>query len=249
MTDIIGKSLVLGDATAESDTLMTDYVARVMINANGVKADNAEVSGYTANANGVSFIYKPNGVSMAQIEELVAVREDLGEAKYEDTARFAENPNKEIFKIEGLESEATYSITIGGKKLVATYTGAELAEGVDISLDKNNPSAIVASKILDQLYTKRTYIAKLRSMSYVRETALYKRGVDDSVATREEIFAVLDDIINDKSSSSYAKSTANSYKENYDIQHEFYSTINLCDYNVKKLLDFDAYEVVVEKVN
>ncbi len=249
MTDLIGKSLVLNSDATKADTLMTDYVASVSISANGeISASNASVTDYTALTNGVSFNYKPHGVSMAQVETLVKVREMLAEAKYEDTARYAENPNKEIIQIAGLDADTTYSIKIGESTLAATYTGAELAEGVDISLDANNPSRLVTSAIVDQLYTKRTNLAKLRNMSYVRETELFKRGVNDATATREQIFAVLDEIIAEKPEGNYARTTAEQYKEYYDIQDSFYSTVDLCDYNVKALLDFDAYTVTVSAV-
>ena len=197
----------------------------------------------------ISFSYKPNGVSMASIDTLVEVRENLGKAEYYATERFAENPNKEMFKIEGLDAEKSYKITIGASTLAQTFTGEELAQGVDISCVAGNPSIAVMNKIVDQLYTKRTNIAKLRNMSYVRETELYKRGVDDSVATKDEIFAALDAIIAEKPVGNYARTTAEQYKEYYDIQDSFFSTINLCDYNVKKLLDFEPYTVTISEAN
>jgi hypothetical protein len=38
------------------------------------------------------------------------------------------------------------------------------------------------------------------------------------------------------------------YKEIYDELDDYNSSIDLCDYQVKKLLDFEPYKVVIEEV-
>ena len=52
-----------------------------------------------------------------------------------------EDINNEIIKVTNLDA-GTYSITIGGNKLTKNYTAEELANGVNIAIDANNPAQI-----------------------------------------------------------------------------------------------------------
>jgi hypothetical protein len=247
MVDMLGKNIIFG----KDETVGKDYVAYSEISTDGkVKADNSDVTDVKIEDGVLSFSYKPHGVSIASFEGLMEARQKLSNGKFEEgIEKYGENVNKEIIKVTGLDDGKTYTISMDGAKLKQTFTGAELAAGVDISLDKNNPSAQVVKKILEALETKRANATKIRGLGYVRETQLFKRGIDDSVATREELMKVLDDILAEfPDKNNYTHKTALNYKEMYDTLHEYYARVDLNDYKVKKLLDFDPYKVVIEEL-
>ncbi len=237
MSDIIGTNSVFGK-------LATDY------------AFCAEAKG---SADGVTFYYRPTGISMAAIDYIAKTTENGVEADvyYNNVLTSARalledqtNYNKEIIKVTGLDASATYTVTIDGVTLATTYTGEALAEGVDISLDANNPYAVIANEVSKLLVAKRNLVNMTRTMSYVNENALiYLLGghtATDEGITRDEVAAQIETIITSYKGA-YLLHCANMFMDNYDALDSYNSQIDLVNYQVKKLLDIES-EIVVAKV-
>ncbi len=240
-------------ANSGADTFVADFIS-----------DYASFVQYAAdNTNGITFSYKPTGVSMAAVDAISAT------ANYNNVLTSARslisdktNYNKEIIKVTGLDANATYSVKIGESTLAETYTGAQLAEGVDISLDANNPYAAKANAIATLVAKKRAIVSSLRDMSYVHENGLiYLLGghlATDEGISRELVEEKIDYILaaepvlgsNGKyyQYSGYIINCANVFMDRYDNYDDYLSQIDLYNYQIKQLLDFDALDVVITKI-
>lgn len=124
-------------------------VADVEINAAGnsiAKAENAKVSLTSASSSGVEYKYLANAIPMPVNSEYKYAEETLGLDVTGDL-------NKEIIKVTGL-ADGSYTITMDGTALSRTYTAAELAEGVNIATDANNPGQIAAMTAYESIEDK-----------------------------------------------------------------------------------------------
>jgi hypothetical protein len=249
MVDMYGKNLIHG----ENATKVTDYAAKTEILADGsIVTSNASVSELSVGESAVSFLYKPHGISIGYVSDFQKAKAILGddEVYIEDIAKYAQNMNQEIIKVSGL-ADGSYKIKMGTYTLTGTYTAEELAEGVDISCDANNPSRLVSDLIIKEINAKKSLFSKLTNMAYVRQNYLLPYGVNDRTDSRE----VVESRINEAhasavaSGSSFGASSTAKFMENYDALDDIHSEIDLHSYNVKKLMDFDAYQVVIEKAN
>ena len=233
MSDVIGTDNFIG-------AMARDYAFSA-----SVAADSQD---------GVTFSYKPTGISMAGVDYIastVTYSNVLDEAR--KLVSDKQNYNKELIKVTGLDESATYTVTVDGTLLANTYTGAQLALGVDISLDANNPYTRIANEVAKLLADKRVNWSSLRGMSYVHENALIgllggHLATDEGI-TRDMVAENIDEILTDTTvfTSSFLKSCARTFMELYDTLDEIYSQIDLYNYKVKQLLDLGESEIVIAK--
>ncbi len=124
-------------------------VAKVEIDAeNGAKTtERADVVVTDYSANRVEYEYLAHAIPVAYTA-YYQTWENWGVPVTEDI-------NQEIIKVENLEA-GTYTVTIGGNKLTKNYTAEELAEGVNIAIDANNPAQIQSKEAHALAVTKVT---------------------------------------------------------------------------------------------
>ncbi len=148
-------------------------VASVELNAsNGsVNTQNASVNVISACNSSVSYEYLPKAIPIAYTSYYELIENDWGVPITEDI-------NREIIKVTGLE-EGTYKIKIEDKTLTGEYTSDELANGVNIAIDANNPAQIQAKSAYDLAKTKARNESSYRGIA-ITEQQFRKRGFDES---------------------------------------------------------------------
>ncbi len=173
-------------------------VASVNINAEtqASSASNAAISGLSASANRVEYIYKPNSLPLAAT------------AAYRTAETYfpiTDELNREIIKVTGLD-DGIYDIKIDGE-LVMQASAAQLCNGVNIADKENNPGmkqALIIDGIADTRRSKdaeyRDFISK-ESRSFIPKFGLDATNnqtliasaesyINDARGTSEEIAAV-----------------------------------------------------------
>lgn len=149
-------------------------VASVEINAaNGSKnIENANVTVTNATNSRVEYKYLPKAIPFAYTSYYKLFEETWGVPITKDI-------NQEIIKITGL-SEGTYKITIGSNALTKTYSASELAAGVNIAIDENNPAQIQAKAAYEKAKTKVTNEGTYRSIAITEQQIKARPEVDIS---------------------------------------------------------------------
>ena len=87
--------------------------------------------------------------------------------------------NNEIIKISNLDA-GNYSIIIDGNKLTKTYTAEELAEGVNIAIDENNPAQIQSQLAYEATIKKVNNESAFRSIATTEQAIRNHPEVDIS---------------------------------------------------------------------
>ena len=168
--------------TQQDETSAT--VAKVEIDAeNGAKS--------TERADVVVTDYKPNRVEYEYLAHAIPVAYTQYYKQWEDWGiPVTEDINQEIIKVTNLE-EGTYSITIGGNTLTKNYTAEELAEGINIAIDANNPAQIQSKEAHALAVTKVTNDAAYRAIATTEQGIRSHPDVDISKfgpsSTKEEL--------------------------------------------------------------
>ena len=156
-------------ATKMAETLFADngVVASVNIDA-GTKAGsavNASVADIVKTSGGISFTYQAKSLPFAVNATYEKAQKNYGrpegveDGEYFD---FTEKMNREIIKVTGLEV-GNYTIAFGDT-VIGTYTSGELAQGVNIAVNKKNPGQIQAAKVAS-IYSKiKPVAAALRTV-------------------------------------------------------------------------------------
>lgn len=157
--------------TQQDETSAT--VAKVEIDAeNGAKS--------TERADVVVTDYKPNRVEYEYLAHAIPVAYTQYYKQWEDWGvPVTEDINQEIIKVTNLE-EGTYSITIGGNTLAKNYTAEELAEGINIAIDANNPAQIQSKEAHALAVTKVTNDAAYRAIATTEQGIRSHPDVDIS---------------------------------------------------------------------
>lgn len=87
-----------------------------------------------------------------------------------------EDINQEIIRVTGLE-DGIYKIKIGENTLTKTYTAEELAEGVNIAIDDNNPAQIQSQEAFNLANTKAVNEDKYRGIA-ITEQQFRQKGLN-----------------------------------------------------------------------
>ena len=133
----------------------TGLVASVTVDAANASfdAENATVKDVEVKDGVVKYYYAPNALPWHNGDNYIKAE------KYVD---LTDDLNREIIKVTGLEADATYTIKFNDVA-VATATGAELAEGINIATLANNPGQITSKKVYDKLLKKRNLVYGVRN--------------------------------------------------------------------------------------
>ncbi len=126
--------LIVAAEMAKSQGI-SPVVASVAIDGNNVNAANATVSNLVTNGE-ISFTYKPNSLPLAVNSDYTAVKN----AGYD-----IENTlNREILIVKGLTG--SHTVTLNGTS-IGSFTGEELANGINIAEYTANPNQVKAQTI------------------------------------------------------------------------------------------------------
>ena len=163
-----------------------EVVATVDIDVNNTKnaiIKNADVSITEASATKVSYEYAPKSIPLANgtwykaADKIYPITEKL---------------NQETIKVTGLES-GTYTIKFIGEDLteytVGTYDAEELAEGINIAINENNPGQIQSMTAMAKQETRRTKEQNVRS----RVASMVENGTYTDEATIASFNAAKDE--------------------------------------------------------
>lgn len=138
-------------------------VASVDIDAKSktVSCINADVVLNTVGQNNVSYTYTPKAIPIAYTDNY---------KKWEDDWKYpiTEDINREIIKINSLES-GTYKISLDGNELSKAYTSEELAQGINIAVDENNPGQIQAKAAYEIIREKINNENNYRSIALTEQ--------------------------------------------------------------------------------
>lgn len=230
----------------------SSIVASVDIDVETVTAnvENAKVTNLSANKSKVSYTYKANSLPVAYNESYqkaesynIPVTQDI---------------NNEIIKVTGLD-EGTYTIKMNDTALTQTYTAAELAEGVNIAIDMNNPGQITALKVDEKVIEKATKEKAYRQIPSMESVIVrLKDTCNTGISNREDVAAYLADPDNVEAflSSDYIvnSGTVNFYRNNINTynsikpnQAEEWAAIENLDAQANALAITEIISVVIEK--
>ena len=103
--------------------------------------------------------------------------------------KFAQNFNREILKISGLQS-GEYALEIDGKK-VGTYSAKQLADGVNLATNTNTPQYKQAEGVYKKCVEFRTKAANFRGIIMVeasQRNTMDKLDIDGKIAHVKKLF-------------------------------------------------------------
>ena len=103
--------------------------------------------------------------------------------------KFAQNFNREILKISGLQS-GEYSLEIDGEK-VGAYSAKQLADGVNLATNTNTPQYKQAEGVYKKCVEFRTKAANFRGIIMVessRRNTMDKLDIDGKIAHVKKLF-------------------------------------------------------------
>ncbi|MDY3929012.1 MAG: hypothetical protein SOZ34_06575, partial [Clostridia bacterium] len=141
------KNAKLADGSAANSSVVASVNIDAASNTLG-EIVNAEAELINASADSITYKYRPNALPMPVSSEYKYAEDTLGLPVTEDL-------NKELITVTGL-SDGNYKIMIDGVDLTKTYTADELASGVNIATDKNNPGQISALASYEEICNKAT---------------------------------------------------------------------------------------------
>lgn len=141
------KNAKLADGSAANSSVVASVKIDAASKALG-EIVNAEAELINASADSITYKYRPNALPMPVSKEYEYAEQTLGLPVTEDL-------NKELITVTGL-SDGNYKIMIDGIELTQTHTADELATGVNIATDKNNPGQISALASYEEICNKAT---------------------------------------------------------------------------------------------
>ncbi|MDY3927846.1 MAG: LamG-like jellyroll fold domain-containing protein, partial [Clostridia bacterium] len=141
------KNAKLADGSAANSSVVASVKIDAASNTLG-EIVNAEAELINASADSITYKYRPNALPMPVSKEYEYAEQTLGLPVTEDL-------NKELITVTGL-SDGNYKIMIDGIELTQTHTADELAAGVNIATDKNNPGQISALASYEEICNKAT---------------------------------------------------------------------------------------------
>ena len=159
-----------------------------------------------------------------------------------------EDINNEIIKVTNLEA-GTYSITIGGNTLTKNYTADELAEGVNIAIDANNPAQIQSKEAHKIAASKVSHEGTYRSIAVTEQGIRNHPEIDISKfgpnSTNEELSVLGAYSSNYKNY--FSDNPSNFGSKKYEVEN--WAKIRAEEQQAKDAAKPIQRTVVIEKVN
>ena len=227
--------------TQQDDTCAT--VAKVEIDAlTGEKVtERADVTLNAFASNGVEYEYLAHAIPLAYTEHY-KTWENWG-------VNVTEDLNNEIIKVTGLE-DGEYTIKIGDSKLAKTYTAAELAEGVNIAIDANNPAQIQSKNAYDVARAKVKNEGSFRTIAITEQAIRNHPEADiskfDENTTLDELKAALGSSYTSHYKRYFTKNS-NDYGSKF-YEKENWAKIRAQEQQAKELSKPVKRTVVIEKL-
>lgn len=203
------------------DMKLPELVASVEIDAtNGEKnIQNADVDVSEYSESKVKYSYLAKAIPLG-------MSDNYKKARNEFVGVDLDTINQEIIKITGLQ-DGSYEIRYDGN-LVLSCTAQELAQGINIAENENNPAQIKAKQSLE--YTDKTTISGLRANGSKRE--LYNLGILNDYEKIEEYITEHPDV-------------TEKYNEYLELSRENDTYRS----EAKKLAKPESYEIEIVKVD
>lgn len=208
-------------------------VASVSIDALNKSFDtqNAKISNLVVNDNGLTYTYKAGSLPMAYTSDYITA-ETYGIPVTEDI-------NNEIIKVNGLAS-GNYVVKMNGNALSKVYSAEELANGINIAIEANNPGQITAKTVNNKVLEKVTLESNYRIIAFMESVAA-RYGFD---ITNEKETADWLETMNDWKS--YYVNNLNSYNKYKPIQAETWKQIKDLDAKANALAVTSEITVSIE---
>ena len=195
------------------------------------KSENAVLTNLSVTGNNVSYTYKAKSLPMAYTPEYQKA-EAYGIPVSDDI-------NNEIIKVSGL-AEGNYTITMNGTALTDTYTAQELADGVNIATDTNNPGQITAKAVNEKTEEKvqtESYYRIIPAMEIIAQSNNFE--MTDEAAVNAWLEA------SSESEKSFNEWTLSQYRIYKPKQQETWKKIETLDAEAKALAQTSEIEVMI----
>ena len=154
-------------------------------------AENAVVENLVASENGVTYTYNPKALPWTANDAY-----NKADGRYVDLTN---DLNREIIKVTGL-ADGTYTLKMDGMT-VGTYTNVQLAEGVNIAIEANNPGQIQSKEVDKINELKHEYTAKMRGYALAKEGLINAGAIDrvtGEIINKTKYDATIKKSVNDK---------------------------------------------------
>ncbi len=158
-------------------------VSTVEIDAAAQKLDKS----FNCDISNLSF--KDGAIAFDSLEAALPFPVENAARNLDGYMKFAQNFNREILKISGLQS-GEYALEIDGKK-VGTYSAKQLADGVNLATNTNTPQYKQAEGVYKKCVEFRTKAANFRGIIMVessRRNTMDKLDIDGKVAYVKTLF-------------------------------------------------------------
>ena len=148
-------------------------VSNIKISGDSISAENADVSNFHYEEDYLYYDYRADSLPMGISSEYFEADELLN---------ILDRMNREIIQAEGLQEESLYDIYINGEK-IGSWSGKELANGVNIANITENPSQAYAA-VIEQMNRGR----RVAELEY-REIVQNFTDCGTGETTEEELLA------------------------------------------------------------
>ena len=148
-------------------------VSNIKISEDSISAENADVSNFHYEEDYLYYDYRADSLPMGISSEYFEADELLN---------ILDGMNREIIQAEGLQEESLYDIYINGEK-IGSWSGKELANGVNIANITENPSQAYAA-VIEQMNRGR----RVAELEY-REIVQNFTDCGTGETTEEELLA------------------------------------------------------------
>ena len=140
-------AMFTGYLFAENQT-KNSLVASVEIDTltGSVNSENASVTELVCTEEGIEYIYAPKAMPLAVNDSYNTI---VNTFNYNITDKL----NNEIIKISGL-ADGDYTVTFDEEYVLGTYSAAELAAGINIAVNENNPAQAAVNEAFNAILEK-----------------------------------------------------------------------------------------------
>ena len=149
----------------------------------------AQKLGKSFNCDISNLSFKDGAIAFDSLEAALPFPVEKAARNLDGYMKFAQNFNREILKISGLQS-GEYALEIDGKK-VGAYSAKQLADGVNLATNTNTPQYKQAEGVYKKCVEFRTKAANFRGIIMVessRRNTMDKLDVDGKVAYVKTLF-------------------------------------------------------------
>ena len=201
---------------------MPEYVSRAVIDASDKKFDtiNCGIEKLEVSDKGVSFECLSQSLPFPVSPDYEKALELVG---------FTNSLNKEIIAVKGLKG-SNYDMIVDGKSL-GTFSGSQLADGVNLAVIKDSPSCVQAVKVAELNEQRRLIEFDLRTLIFVEHMMLKRRIVEpfDMDKLRLELEASMKQREN--------TSTYDNYRRKVDLYYAKKPVEKSMRQNIEELID------------